>query len=114
MLLKESITFAGIVMVIVFASGCSEKKQESQAHMHESAIQFQEQEHTGMQEETKEGIAQKTCPVMGNLIDDKNLYVDHDGRRIYVCCQSCVEEVKKDPEKYIKKLEEMGEVPETL
>lgn len=50
---------------------------------------------------------------MGNPID-KKLYVDHNGKRIYVCCQSCVEEVKKDPEKYLKKLEETGEVPETV
>jgi YHS domain-containing protein len=51
-------------------------------------------------------IEQKTCPVMeGNKIDPK-LYADHKGRRIYFCCKSCVEAFKKDPEKYIKKVDE--------
>lgn len=51
---------------------------------------------------------QTTCPVMGGAIN-KNLYVDYKGKRIYVCCEGCIAEVKKDPEKYIKKLAEMGQ-----
>jgi len=50
-------------------------------------------------------IAQKLCPVMGNKIDPK-IYVDYNGRRIYFCCAMCPPEFKKDPEKYIKKVDE--------
>lgn len=50
---------------------------------------------------------QTTCPVMGGAIN-KDLYVDHDGKRIYVCCQGCVDAIKKDPAKYIKMMEEKG------
>ncbi len=50
-------------------------------------------------------IAQKLCPVMGNKIDPK-IYVDYNGRRIYFCCAMCPAEFKKDPEKYIKKVDE--------
>lgn len=50
---------------------------------------------------------QTTCPVMGGKINPK-LYVDVDGKRIYVCCQGCIPAVKKDPAKYIKKLAEQG------
>lgn len=50
---------------------------------------------------------QTECPVMGGAID-KALYVDHDGKRIYVCCQECVPAVKKDPTKYIKSMEAAG------
>lgn len=53
------------------------------------------------------GLAQTKCPVMGADID-KNLYVDHDGKRIYVCCGSCLAAVNADPQKYIKQLEEQG------
>jgi YHS domain-containing protein len=56
---------------------------------------------------------QTTCPVMGDAIS-KKLYVDHDGKRIYVCCSSCLAKVKKDPEKYIRKLEGMGQGVETI
>ena len=51
-----------------------------------------------------------TCPVMNNPVN-RDLYVDHNGKRIYVCCAMCVNEVKKNPDKYLKKLEKMGEKP---
>jgi YHS domain-containing protein len=56
---------------------------------------------------------QTTCPVMGDPID-KNLYVDYKGKRIYVCCTDCIAPLKKNPEKYIKKLEKMGQGVETI
>jgi len=51
--------------------------------------------------------AQTTCPVMGGAVNT-NLYVDYGGKRIYVCCKGCVADVKKDPAKYISKLEKEG------
>ncbi len=45
-------------------------------------------------------ILQKTCPVMGLPID-KNIYVDYEGRRVYFCCQMCVDTFNKDPQKYL-------------
>jgi len=56
---------------------------------------------------------QTTCPVMGGEID-KSQYVDYKGKRIYVCCSGCLEKLKKNPEKYIKKLEKMGQTPEAV
>ncbi len=56
---------------------------------------------------------QTTCPVMGGDID-KSLYADCQGKRIYVCCEGCLGTLKKNPEKYIKKLEKMGQTPEAV
>jgi hypothetical protein len=53
------------------------------------------------------GKPQTLCPVMGGEID-KKLYVDHDGKRIYVCCEGCIATIKKNPAKYIKMLEDKG------
>lgn len=50
---------------------------------------------------------QTTCPVMGGSIN-KSIYVDHDGKRIYMCCKGCEGALKKDPAKYVKKLEDEG------
>ncbi len=47
---------------------------------------------------------QEQCPVMGGKIN-KKLYVDHNGRRIYFCCEMCIKSFKEDPGKYLKKLE---------
>ena len=47
---------------------------------------------------------QTTCPVMGGKID-KNIFADHEGKRVYFCCAGCIPEFQKDPAKHIKKLE---------
>ena len=54
---------------------------------------------------------QKTCPVRGGAII-KDVYTDYKGKRIYFCCPPCISAFKKDPEKYMKKLEEEGVEPE--
>ena len=56
---------------------------------------------------------QTTCPVMGGAIN-KDLYVDHEGKRIYVCCEACLDDVKANPEKYIKELAEKGQRVEEI
>ncbi len=52
-------------------------------------------------------VAQTTCPVMGGKIDKKQ-FVDVKGYRIYVCCAGCTGLIKKDPDKYIKILQDQG------
>lgn len=50
---------------------------------------------------------QTTCPVMGGKIN-KAVYADHEGKRVYFCCGGCIDEFKKDPAKYVKKIEDQG------
>ena len=70
----------------------------------------EEQPETEPASATQTEIAQKTCPVMGGAIDP-SIYVDHEGRRVYFCCPACVDKFKKDPEKYLKKLDEQLQAP---
>ncbi len=62
---------------------------------------------------TDELQAQKTCPVMGGEIS-KDIFVDYNEIRVYLCCGHCKTVFNKSPEKYLKKLEELGEEPENL
>jgi YHS domain-containing protein len=62
---------------------------------------------------TKQLSQQITCPIQGDTIN-KKLFVDYKGKRIYVCCEGCIAQVKKDPEKYIKMLEAKGQSVETI
>lgn len=55
---------------------------------------------------------QSLCPVMGAPIN-KDLYVDADGARIYVCCTDCIAKVKADPQAALKKIVANGERAET-
>ena len=54
-----------------------------------------------------EAKPQTTCPVLAGNID-KSVYADYQGKRIYFCCKGCDTEFNKDPEKYMKKLQEAG------
>jgi len=56
---------------------------------------------------------QTTCPIMGGEIT-KELYVDYQGKRVYFCCAFCIGEFKKDPEKYLQQMKEMGQEPEII
>lgn len=58
-----------------------------------------------------QGKPQTVCPVLAGNID-KSIYVDYKGYRIYFCCTGCDAEFKKDPEKYLKKMQDAGITPE--
>jgi YHS domain-containing protein len=64
---------------------------------------------TDGKKKTEESKVQATCPVMGGKIN-KEIFADHEGKRVYFCCRGCVETFKKDPAKYVKKLEDAGVV----
>ncbi|MHC5053815.1 MAG: hypothetical protein ACYTKD_03745 [Planctomycetota bacterium] len=53
------------------------------------------------------GGQQTTCAVMGGKINRK-IYADHDGKRVYFCCNGCISAFKADPAKFVKKLEDAG------
>ena len=53
---------------------------------------------------------QTVCPVLAGNVD-KKVYVDYQGKRIYFCCKGCDAEFKKDPEKFLKKMQEEGVTP---
>jgi YHS domain-containing protein len=49
----------------------------------------------------------KICPVSNEKITDKlKATYEYEGRIYNFCCPVCIEEFKKDPQKYIKKIEE--------
>jgi YHS domain-containing protein len=53
------------------------------------------------------GKAQTLCPVMGNPID-KKVFTDYKGYRVYFCCKGCIDTFNKEPDKYIKKMQDEG------
>lgn len=53
---------------------------------------------------------QTICPVMRSQPIAKDKYIDVKGKRVYVCCSGCISQVKANPDKYIKRLEDQGYV----
>ena len=54
---------------------------------------------------------QTICPVMGNPIRSKNLYVDYKGKRVYFCCGPCPSRFMRYPDAYLKRLAGIGQEP---
>jgi len=50
----------------------------------------------------------KTCAVSNEKLGDhgKPYVFTHEGREIKLCCEDCLDDFKKEPAKYVKKLEE--------
>ena len=49
----------------------------------------------------------KICPVGGEKIDEKmKATYEYEGKIYNFCCAMCIDDFKKDPQKYIKKIEE--------
>ena len=122
MVLRKIFLVSAAVGIGVFALGCGNAKEADKSAQentmedphaghdhsgHDHAAHGEQTAHEG------ELVPQKTCPVMGNPINQE-LYVDHEGKRIYVCCEACISQVKENPEKYIEKLKEMGEKPKSM
>ncbi len=54
-------------------------------------------------------VGNKICPVSGEKIGSGGMKAEtfeYKGKIYNFCCPMCIEEFKKDPEKYIKKVEE--------
>jgi len=52
-------------------------------------------------------LAQKICPVSGEPLGEMGtpVKVTVAGRDVFLCCANCKEEIEKDPQKYLTKLD---------
>lgn len=48
---------------------------------------------------------QTACPVSGEKLKDKDVFTDYMGRRVYFCCEKCIDEFGKDPKLILSRLD---------
>lgn len=114
--MKTAIRIAAMILSVSLVLGCNAKKTAAFANQQDMVVPAPATAVAAADSpaaKTGALVPQKTCPVMGNQID-KSQYVDYQNKRIYLCCAGCKAEVAKDPEKYLKKLAEMGEAVESI
>ena len=79
---------------------------KGKGHGHAAAAKHDEHAEHAEQTESKflgKGDGIETCPVTGEAVN-KNLKGEALGRAFYVCCEGCLETVKKNPSAYLKPL----------
>ncbi len=101
---KKLIAFmaAGIIGLAVGGNGIASAHE---GHDHEGAT---DQASTAG---TEDKVEKETCPVSGDKVDPKITYT-YKGKVYRFCCASCAADFRKDPEKYIRKMNgEAAEAP---
>jgi hypothetical protein len=64
---------------------------------------------------TKPAYPLTTCVISDEKLGDmgKPVVIQHEGREVQFCCASCEKEFKKDPAKYLKKIDAAKKKPAT-
>ena len=89
--------FGFVALLALVVAGCGGQE----------AAQVEKPEPAKKVAQLKVSSPQTHCPVMGNEVD-KEVFVDHKGKRVYFCCSPCIEKFEKDPDGHIKKMEDQG------
>ena len=94
----------GVAALLIGCSGGSERAPEAEGHTAMEADEHHgHQQHMAAEAGAVE-IAQAVCPVMGLKINEK-IHVNHEGRKVYLCCPMCIDKFKADPQKYLAKVD---------
>ncbi len=57
-------------------------------------------------------VGNKICPVSGESIDEaKKATYEYEGKIYNFCCPECIDAFKKEPQKYIQKVEDGSKAP---
>ena len=106
-MLKKKLILVGIVLFMfgLTTSSFAQMKctgHSSGGHKHNPSVSM-----TQTNQEKAVAVGNKVCPVLNEKIDEKTKATyEYEGKIYNFCCASCIDEFKKDPQKYIKKVEE--------
>ncbi len=106
-MLKKKLIFTSIVLFMfgLITSSFAQMKcagHSSGGHKHNSSVST-----TQTNQEKAVVVDNKVCPVLNEKIDERNKTTyEYEGKIYNFCCAACIEDFKKDPEKYIKKIED--------
>ena len=118
MSLTKKVCIMAVCLAMALIIGCGSKEAPEKTTSETAVEQHSADDghgHSAEKAETSTGELkpQTHCPVMGGEID-KSIFVEKDGKRIYMCCEHCREELTKNFEENVKKLAKMGQKPETI
>ncbi len=100
-----AVTFLLAVNKLSFAMSCGEHSGNMQ--IVQTSSSQHNQETMGKQEAVN--VGNKICPVSGEKIGHGGMEAatyEYQGKIYNFCCAGCISDFKKDPGKYIKKIEE--------
>lgn len=108
LIILMGIMFIFGISKISFAMMCGEHGKHQQIAQAETEHKHESTEATAPVTPTEAvNVGNKICPVSNEKIKEGEKYqVEHEGKIYNLCCKMCLKDFKKDPQKYIKKVEE--------
>ena len=106
-MLKKKLILAGIVLFMfgLTTSSFAQMKcarHSSAGNKHNSSVST-----TQTSQEKAVAVGNKVCPVLNEKINEKTkVTYEYEGKIYNFCCASCIDEFKKNPVKYINKIEQ--------
>ncbi len=104
--MKTLIIIFGFLFTFNFTSFAQDSTKASSCHVEDSDTLKVENINNNSVKQQKPW--NKVCPVMGNPVDENAPTYFYDGKLWGFCCAGCDEKFAKNPEKYIKNLNEAG------
>jgi len=107
--MKKSFVFV-VSVFLTLAAGALTYPLSGAAHADQAILVAESDSHShGASEAVTSSAAgaQRFCPITGEPIN-KNVYLDHKGKRVYFCCNDCKAAFEKNPDKHIEALESKG------
>ena len=111
--MKSKLIVFGLGVLLIssgyaFASEGHEHSEHKGSMMEEHGMM--EHEHEGDADESEAiEVGNKICPVSGEEIGEDMgdpYQIEYDGKIYNLCCSMCAKDFQKDPEKFIKKINE--------
>lgn len=108
--MKRSSMWVAVAAIFLLAASASAQMPGAGGHEHGTAATREQMKQT---EAATPGnvvdAGNKSCPITGEPVSGKD-FVTYEGVRYGLCCKSCDKMFLKDPNKYIQKLREKGEI----
>jgi len=105
-MLKKKFILAGTVLFMFGLATSSFAQKKSMGHSGGSRHKHNSSDSMAQDSQKKAvEVSNKICPVLNEKIDEKvKATYEYKGKIYNFCCAACIEDFKKDPEKYIKKI----------
>lgn len=111
--MKHERTIGALAAAIALGLVAGLTAQEQVAPVKDAAATAAPTTLTVAKDTTAAAKPQTLCPILGGKCS-KDIFVDAENCRIYVCCQDCVAKVKADPKAALAKIKANGEQPECV
>jgi hypothetical protein len=101
------VAIAGAVIPLTLASYAV--AQEPADHTDHAAHQSAATATTASAERSPEAVVTNTrCPVMPENPVNPDIFVEHEGQRVYFCCDGCPAAFQQNPEQHLSRLPQFG------